>query len=132
MQNYDLIKYASHAVIAGLGIGIYDVMVDGRSLTESFTMNDTLTFAVSNVASNFAFDVISGLLPYLTESGILGMVSKHLLHSLIYMYLYDYMVANKYSYYRDNKSNFWIAAGLSVVLQFVNNPVMSLFGINHF
>jgi hypothetical protein len=114
--QYDLIKYASHSVIAGLGIGIYDVLIDGRSMTESFTKNDVLTFAVSSVASNFAFDLISSLLPYLNESNTLGMISKHLLLAVIYIMLYDYMIANRYSYYRDNKSNFWVAAGLSVVL----------------
>jgi hypothetical protein len=42
-------------------------------------MNDGLTFAVSNIASNLALDVVSGLLPYFNEGSSLGMISKHLL-----------------------------------------------------
>jgi hypothetical protein len=79
MSSYDLVKYASNAVVAGLGIGLYDVFVDGRSINESFVKNDVLTFAVSNVLVNFSFDVLSGLLPYLNESSGVGMISKHLL-----------------------------------------------------
>jgi hypothetical protein len=28
-MNYDLVKYASHGLVAGLGIVVYDVFVDG-------------------------------------------------------------------------------------------------------
>ena len=79
MSNYDLIKYGSHAAVAGLGIGLYDLFVDGRSINESFVQNDVLTFAVSNVLVNFSLDVLSGLLPYLNENSGVGMISKHVL-----------------------------------------------------
>jgi hypothetical protein len=115
-----------------LGIGLYDVLVDGRSFNESFTYNDVLTFTLSNVATNFAFDVISGLLPYLNENNGIGMLSKPLLNGLIYMTLYDYMISNRYSYYRDNKTNFWVSTILSLVLMYVNSPVMALFNMKNY
>ena len=95
-SSYDLVKYASHAVVSGLGIGLYDVFIDGRSFGESFVMNDVLTFGVSNILVNFSFDVLSGILPYLNEASGVGMVSKHLLQGIIYMMLYNYMLGNKY------------------------------------
>jgi len=79
MENYDLIKYSSNAVVAGLGIVLYDVMVDNRSLMESFTQNDVMVFALSNVALNFSIDVLSALIPYLNDNNMVGMASKHLL-----------------------------------------------------
>lgn len=132
MSNYDLIKYASHALVAGLGITVYDVFIDGRSINESFVMNDAATFAVSNVLVNFSLDVLSGLLPYLNESSAVGMISKHVLQGVIYMMLYNYMLGNKFQYQRDDKNNFYIAVVLSVVLQYVNSPLLSLFGVHHF
>ena len=46
------------------------------------------------------------------------------------MYLAEMLIGDGASFKRDNKNNFYVAAGLSVVLQFVNNPILSLFGIN--
>ena len=108
------------------------MVVDGRSFSESFTYNDVLTFGVSNIATNIAFDVLSGLLPFLHENNTVLMFSKPLLNGIIYMTLYDYMIANRYSYYRDNKKNFWVATVLALVLQYINSSVMALFGLKHY
>lgn len=131
-MSYDLVKYASNGFVAALGIVVYDVLVDSRSLSEPFVMNDAITFAVSNVATNLTLDVVSGLLPYFNEGSALGMISKHLLQGITYMWLYNYMLGSKFEYQRDDRTNFYVAALLSIVLQYVNNPVLSLFGFQHY
>jgi hypothetical protein len=37
MDRYNLMKYSSHSLVAMGSIVLYDVFVDKRSLTESFT-----------------------------------------------------------------------------------------------
>ena len=130
--NYDFLKYGTNGLVAVLGIGLYDVIVDGRSVGESFMRNDLLTFGVSNIVTNFSFDVITALIPYINESSVLGMISKPLMGGLIYMILYEYMIGDKYSYNRDEKNNFYVAVILSVILGYVNNPILALLGIRNF
>ena len=79
-------------------------------------MNDFATFAVSSVLVNFSLDIVSALIPYLNENSSIGMITKHVLQGVVYMWLYDYMLGNKFQYQRNDKDNFYIALVLSVVL----------------
>lgn len=127
MSSYDLIKYSSHALVAVAGIVVYDIAIDGRSLTDQYTMDDALAFGLSSIASSFVYDVVSGLLPYLYENNMVGMIAKPLLNGLVYMWIYNYMLQSKYEFQRDNKTAFYIGAFGNVLLGYVNNPVLSLF-----
>ncbi len=109
-SSYDLVKYGSHGLIAAATIVGYDVLVDGRSMSESFVKDDALSFAVSNIATNFVNDIISNFVPFLDESNTVGMLTKPLLNGIVYMWVYDYMMANKYDGYRENKTVFVVGA----------------------
>ena len=126
-MNYDLISYSSHALVAVVGIISYDVFVDGKSFSEQYTMDDAIAFGLSSFVSSLVFDVVSGLLPYLYEKNMIGMVAKPLLNGLVYLYLYEYMLQTKYQFQRDNKTAFFIGAIGNVILSYVNNPLLSLF-----
>jgi hypothetical protein len=132
MNNFDLVKYGSHAVVAYLGLTAYDVFVEGKTFTESFTMNDAGTFALSTVVSNLAFEVVSGMLPYFNEGSISGMIGKPLLNGIVYMYLYNSFVDGKYPYTRDGMKAFYIGAIGSLLVGYLENPLMGLFSIRSF
>ena len=72
------------------------------------------------------------MLPYLNEGSIGGMISRPLLNGIVYMWLYDYMISGKYNNTRDNTSTFMVGAGLSLVSSYLQNPLMSLFGLKNY
>lgn len=125
-------KYATHSAIAATGIALFDVFVDGRSFSESFVRDDAMTAAVAILTSSFVFDVVSGLLPYLHDNNSLSMISKPLLVGLVYMMLYDYFMMNRYNNYRENSKAFYIGAIGSLLLNYINSPLLSLFGIQSY
>ena len=127
-MNYDLVKISGNAVFCGVAIGLYDVLVDGWGLTEGYVRDDLLTFAVSSVASSFVFEIVNGLVPYISENNSLGMLTRPVLNGIVYIYVYSYMMDGKYQYERDNKSNFFIGSLISLIVNYVNNPLLSLFG----
>ncbi len=129
MFKYDLMNYAGHAVVGYGVILAYDTIVDGKNIRESLVMKDALVFSLSTVASSLASEVVSGFIPYLNEGSFGGMISRPLLNGLIYMWLYDYMITNKYNNTREESKNFLVGAGLCLVTGYLQNPLMSLFGM---
>ena len=127
--KYDFMNYAGHALVSYSAILAYDVFVDGRNISESLVMKDGVVFAVSTIASSLAYDVISGFLPYLSEGSVGGMISRPLLTGAIYMWFYDMMISEKYMNTREDSKTFMVGAGLCLVSGYLQNPIMSLFGM---
>ena len=132
MFRFDMFKYAGDAVVGYGALLAYDCLVEGKNIRDSLVMKDALVFGLSNVASTLAFDVVSGMLPYLNEGSIGGMISKPLLNGIVYMWLYDYMISGKYNNTRENTSTFMVGAGLSLVSSYLQNPLLSLFGLKNY
>ena len=130
--KYDFMNYAGHTLVSFGAILAYDVFVDGRNVSESLVMKDGLVFAVSTIASSLAYDVISGLLPYINEGSIGGLISRPLLTGAIYMWFYDMMITEKYNGTRDESKTFMVGAGLCLVSGYLQNPIMSLFGMKNY
>ena len=65
MFSFDIMKYSSHALISYGGMIAYDVLVDNRGISDSYTMTDAATFALSSVFADLVYDVVSGLLPFI-------------------------------------------------------------------
>lgn len=132
MYSYDFTRYASHAFIGYGALLAYDTFVEERQLSESYTMRDGLVFGLSTVVSSLALDVVSGLLPYLNEHSFAGMVSRPLINGIVYMWLYDYMIADKYNGTRDESRSFMVGAVLCLITGYLQNPISSLFGIKNY
>lgn len=132
MNNFDLMRYGSNALLSYVGIMAYDVLVEGRSVNEAFVMNDASTFAIANIASNVAFDLVSGFIPLLNDNSLINMLSKPILNAIVYMYLYDTMVSKKYPYYRDDTKALYVGAIGNLLVGYLENPIASLFGIKHY
>ena len=130
MLRYDIMKYSTHSLVAMGSIVLYDVFVDKRSLTESFTQSDAITIGLSTLATNLLFDVVSGLVPYLNENGAFGMVSRPLLTGLVYSYMYEWMMSSKYDGYRNNMEAFYIGSVGCLFVRYIEAPVISLLGFN--
>jgi hypothetical protein len=129
MFNYDLMNYAGHAAVGYGALLVYDVVVEGVNIQISYVMKDALVFGLSTIASTLASDVISGLIPYINEGSFGGMISIPLINGLVYMWLYDYMISEKYNNTREESKNFLVGAGLCLVTGYLQNPIMSLFGM---
>lgn len=133
LNNYDLMKYSTHSLVAMGSIVLYDVFVDGRSLTEGFTQNDAITIGLSTLATNVIFDVVSGVIPYLNENSTVGMISRPLLTGLVYSYMYEYLMSERYSGYRQNSQVFYIGAVGCLFVRYIEAPVLSLlFGMKSY
>uniref|UniRef100_A0A6C0EG06 Uncharacterized protein n=1 Tax=viral metagenome TaxID=1070528 RepID=A0A6C0EG06_9ZZZZ len=131
MMSYSLTRYGSHALIGYLGILAYDSLIDGKSVSDNFTMSDAATFAISTVVSSVALEVVSNIVPFLNE-GYLSMVSGPVVNGLVYMYMYDNFVGKRYQYYRDDMKAFYVGSIGLLLLKYVESPVLSLFGIRNF
>ena len=125
-------KYTSHSLVAMGTIVLYDVFVDKRSLTESFTQNDAITVGLSTLAVELLYDVLSGLLPYLYENNVFVMIARPLLTGIVYSYMYDWMMREKFEGYRDNMENFYVGAVGCLFVRYVEAPVLSLLGVNSY
>jgi len=129
MFQFDIMNYAGHAVVGWGALLAYDVFVEGYSVQNNYVMKDALVFGLSTVTSSLAFEVVSGLIPYINEGSVGGMISRPLLTGLIYMWLYDYMIVGRYGEARLNEKSFFVGAGLCLVSGYLQNPLMSLFGM---
>ena len=132
LNNFDLMKYGTHALVSYGGMLAYDVLVEGKSISEGFTMSDAATFAISSVVADVSYDVLSGLVPYINEGSMTGMLANHILQAVVYMYLYDVMVDKKYPYYRSKSSALYVGAILSILLGYFQNPILSIFGLRSY
>ena len=56
------------------------------------------------------------------------MISRPLLNGIVYMYLYNYFIRPDYEGVRDNTNNFIMASLAEVLLSYVSNPIISIFG----
>ena len=131
-MKYDIMRYSSHSLVAMGSIVLYDVFVDKRSLSESFTQNDAITVGLSTLAVELLYDVLSGLLPYLYENNAFVMIARPLLTGIVYSYLYDFMMKEKFEGYRDNMEAFYIGAVGCLFVRYVEAPVLSLLGVNSY
>lgn len=130
MFHLDFVRYATTAVIGYAGVYAYDTFVDDKG--SAFSMRDAGTFALSTVVSQLAHEVITGLLPYLNEGSLPGMVFTPVLNGVVYMYLYDYMVGDIYQGSRNNTTAFFVGSIASLLLKYVENPIASLFGVRNY
>ena len=60
------------------------------------------------------------------------MLVHHIITAIVYMYLYPSMVGNKYTGYRDSMDEIKIGVLLSIFVGYIQNPIMSLFGMNYY
>ena len=125
-------RYSSHSLVAMGTIVLYDIFVDKRSLTESFTQNDAITVGLSTLAVELLYDVLSGLLPYLYENNVFVMIGRPLLTGIVYSYMYDFMMREKFEGYRSNMDAFYIGAVGCLFIRYIEAPVLSLLGVNSY
>ena len=131
-MSFDLMSIGYSSVVAYAGLSLYDYGFNGKSLSETFTMYDSASFALSIILSNYSFDILSSFLPYLNDNNVIRVISKPLLNGLIYQYLYGMFVGDKYPYERSNTKSYIIGAIGSLLLNYLQNPVLSMFGIRNF
>jgi len=126
---FDIYKYLSKGVLSFGAISLYDYFVEGKNM--DYIKADGLTFTVSNLAGLLSSDLLFEFLN-LSKSGTVGMLSEPLISSLIYMYLFQDMVFNKYvgvySTQRYPTTNFLTGVTINFLLRFIENPLLSFWG----
>jgi hypothetical protein len=58
------------------------------------------------------------------------MVSRPLLTGLVYSYMYDFMMKEKFEGYRSNMDAFYIGSVGCLFVRYIEAPVISLLGFN--
>ena len=127
MLKYDFTNYLTKGVIGFAAFSAYDVFVEKRDFG-GYASSDAFAYAIGLIAAEWAADLLSNMID-VNGNSVAGMLTKPLLTGLVYMYLYDYMVREKYSSNRDNTNVFVMGALSSVLLNYATNPIMSLFGL---
>jgi hypothetical protein len=94
MNQFDTVRYITKAASGFLLLSVYDKFIDGKSFMD-YSLYNSGSFALSLVVSELSADFISSFWN-MNERSIQGMITKPLLTGLVYLYLYDYMVAPRY------------------------------------
>ena len=119
MYQFDLVKYATHALVGYGGMLAYDVFVEGRDYNGGFAMKDAMTFGISSLISSLTCEVLCSFVPYLNEGNLHGYIVNPVLSGVIYLMLYDYMVAPTYVGVRDSSTNFFVSSALNLLFSYV-------------
>jgi hypothetical protein len=93
MNQFDTVRYLTKASTGFLLLSAYDTFVDGKSFMD-YSLYNSGSFALSLIVSELSTDLISNVWN-MNERSIQGMITKPLLSGLVYLYLYDYMVASR-------------------------------------
>ena len=132
MLKLDYVKYLSKGTISFIAMAAYDMLIEGYQLNNRFLLEDSFTFALSNISASAGSDLLLDLIGG-SYDGLGHMIAEPLLNGYLYMYLYNSMLRNKIEFSRVNKrsstNNFAIAAVSNVLLKWFTNPLYSLFGI---
>ena len=126
MDKFDTVKYLSKGAVAFGLFSVYDVLLDDKSFSD-YAWKDGATFALSTVVAEWAADLLSGVWN-MNEKSVSGIISRPLLNGIVYMYLYNYFIRPDYEGVRDNTNNFIMASLAEVLLSYVSNPIISIFG----
>ena len=132
MYKFDLVKYATNAAFGYASIMAYDTLILGLRYDGGFAMSDASSFALSTVLSNFTSEVLSSMVPYLNENNFVGMISYPLINGIVYSFVFDAMTNKKYPGIRDSTSAFLVGSVGLLLIRYIENPVLSLFGLQIF
>ena len=132
MLKLDFAKYLTKGGLSFVAMAAYDMIIDGYKLTNSYLLEDSFTFAISNVTASAGSDLLLDLIGG-SYDGLGHMIAEPLLNGYLYMYLYNSFIRNKIEYSRlnkrDNTNNFVMGAVSNVLLKWFTNPIYSLFGV---
>ena len=128
MLRFDLQKLIYKSVLVGGSILVYDKFVEGNDFLSGYSMSDMYAAVLSTVVSSLTYDVLSSYLPYINEGSLTGMLASPLLNGVIYMYIYNMFVEDKYPNIRSGTNNFVIGSVGSLLVGYLESPVSALFG----
>ena len=131
MIKYDVAKYGTKFLIGTALLGAYNVLVAGQSFSSSRTWYDAASFGASNIISNAVNDLLYDFL-HMNNQGLFPMLTEPLLNMVIYQYMYDNITRPNYSGLSGERSRngVMLIGGLgNVILRFVENPILGLWGM---
>ena len=124
--RFDLMKYATKSITTLGVVYLYDYYVDDKG--PAYSLTDSYTAALSFIAGDILIDVLQAYIPYLNDQSVIGMISKPLLNALIYMYLYNMIVNQKFQNVRNNNEILVMGALSSLIIGYIESPLSVLFG----
>ena len=132
MNQFDLVKYFTHASVSFAVYSAYDVFVEGKDF-QNYAVQDGGAFALASIGSLWTADLLNGFWNYNKDS-IQGMIGKPMLTGIFYMYLYDYMVRpnNQRENTRGGTELFLMGGLADVITNYLENPLSSLFGYRNY
>ncbi len=134
MLKFDIPNYLTKGGISFGLMLLYNTVIDNNSVTSKYALTDSLTFSLSNISTIAIKDILSNF--YNSYEGLSSMVINPLLNGFLYMYLYEYFLKNQLEYWRlnlrSNNTNFMIGAGGNILISWISNPLLSLFGLKSY
>ena len=124
--RFDLMKYATKSITTLGVVYLYDYYVDDKG--PAYSLTDSYTAALSFIAGDILIDILQAYIPYLNDQSVIGMISKPLLNALIYMYLYNMIVNQKFQNVRNNNEILVMGALSSLIIGYIESPLSVLFG----
>jgi len=132
MNQFDTIKYLTKGASAFLLLSVYDTFVDSKSFMD-YSLYNSGSFALSVVTTELIADIISGFWN-MNEKSLQGMITRPILTGLIYLYLYNYIVAprNDREIPKTGTELMIMGSVGQLLVQYLESPLSSLFGYRNF
>lgn len=134
MIKYDLAKYASKFLIGTGVLELYNIFVDGKKFDNLTSWYDAMSFGASNVIASVGNDLIFEFLN-LSNQGLIPMLTEPLFNMFVYQYMYDNISRPNYrglSGERSRTQTMVVGFGGNILLKFVENPILGLWGMKSY
>jgi len=129
LVHFDMLNYASHTIVAGLSIYLYNIFVDKRGYRDIINLYDVGVMSASVLASKLTKDVISDVLGISKETIQFSLIEPTL-NAFIYSYAYKFIVRDKYNSFtnRSNNMSMILGALIPIIASYSENPLSALIG----
>ena len=125
----DLAKYISKPILGASLIAVFDIFVQGYDIKNPLVLYDSGVMSVSILTSKLVNDLIVDTLKRNSKS-IQYKLFEPVINAFLYAYGYNFILRNKYlgTYrLRSNNMNYLLAGGFSILLGYVENPLVTFF-----
>ena len=127
MERYDLISYIVNGSLGFGFLAMFDTLIMKKDFF-SYGYKDGLVLAFSIVLSEFSVDVLSYVVPI--KDGLLGYISRPLLTSIFYMYMFDQIIRPNFYNNPNNNTTILISGFIDIIVTLLSNTLVSwIFGI---
>jgi len=127
LATVDIVKYTTKPIIAGGLLYLYDYFVEGQKIYNSVKLYDAGIMAGSILSSAVLKDLLIKMFN-IDDNSMPAQFFEPLLNAILYGYGYELFLSTERNenYLRNPTTNYMIGGVLSMVINYFENPIVSL------